>query len=234
MVSKPLDAERHGFFIMGIYKKIPKVTFKCLVCSTEFIQRASYNIYCSKPCCIVGNNNKASKKRIKINSLKTIPDLVGETWKDVDGYNGVYSISNLGRVKSLYYSTPKILSANNQKGYKSVTFVDSLGAKRLMRVHRLVAMAFIPNPDNKPFVNHIDCIRDNNSIDNLEWVTEQENCNHAIYMGRAKNQKIVLDTETGIYYNCVRDAANSKGLNYVTLLCRLNGSLENKTSFISA
>lgn len=103
-----------------------------------------------------------------------------EIWKDISGYDGKYQISNLSRIKSLISGNEKILSTYlNYSGYERC----SLGwgkNKKSHSIHRLVAIAFIPNPENKPCVNHINRNRSDNSIENLEWVTHKENAEHAI------------------------------------------------------
>lgn len=102
-----------------------------------------------------------------------------EIWKDIDGYKGKYQISNLGRVKSLKCNRERILKFTTMhKGYHAVSF-DNYKNRKTFRVHRLVAQAFIPNPKNKPQVNHIDGNKLNNSINNLEWVSPAENIKHA-------------------------------------------------------
>lgn len=104
-----------------------------------------------------------------------------EVWKDIIGYEGLYQVSNLGRVKSLKHSEEWFLKYRlNKKGYASVVlFKGTVSSKKQFMVHRLVADAFIPNPENKPQINHKDGNKLNNSVENLEWVTNYENCIHA-------------------------------------------------------
>ncbi len=114
--------------------------------------------------------------------------LPNEYWAYVDGYNGIYMVSNLGRVKSMprkiikgkrtYYTSELVVSACYNKGYKQVALSNGVN-KKSHRVHVLVACAFIPNPQNKPNVNHKNGIKDDNKIENLEWNTQKENVNHA-------------------------------------------------------
>jgi hypothetical protein len=94
-----------------------------------------------------------------------------EIWKDIAGYEGHYMVSNTGKVYS--YKRKKVLSPSTQ-GYHQVCLCKN-GKVRSFHIHRLVAEAFIPNPENKPEVNHIDHNTDNNYADNLEWVTKFEN-----------------------------------------------------------
>ena len=101
-----------------------------------------------------------------------------EIWKDVQGYEGYYQISNLGRVKSLINNI--ILKHRpNSKGYQRVNFCLG-GLKKDFYVHRLVAFAFLPDVENKPHVNHLDGVKSNNNCHNLEWVTALENNVHCI------------------------------------------------------
>lgn len=114
-----------------------------------------------------------------------------EVWKEVPRYGGAYLISNFGNLKStqryverkgsLCLVKERLLSkVVNHKGYieYQITYNKKHSSEK---AHRLVAMAFIPNPENKPFVNHIDGNKQNNHVENLEWCTNQENITHAYH-----------------------------------------------------
>lgn len=94
-----------------------------------------------------------------------------EIWKDIKGYEGHYKISNTGKVYSC--KSDKILRPNEDRYYQVQLCKD--GKTKAKRIHRLVAETFIPNPENKPQVNHIDHDTHNNNVNNLEWVTKDEN-----------------------------------------------------------
>ena len=105
-----------------------------------------------------------------------------EVWKDIKGYEGLYQISNLGRVKRV--TTGRILKGGKDKdGYLMVKLYKN-NIRSNKKIHRLVAEAFIPNPENKPQVNHADENKTNNSLDNLEWMTAKENINHGTHNER--------------------------------------------------
>ena len=120
-----------------------------------------------------------------------------EIWKDIQGYEGFYQVSNLGRVKSLerdiYYPNgtvhhlkEKILVKRIDKQGYAIVSPCLNGKDKTMKVHRLVAMAFIPNPENKPQVNHKDEVKTNNAVDNLEWCDAFYNVNYGTKIERQK------------------------------------------------
>lgn len=113
-----------------------------------------------------------------------LEDLDGEIWKDIAGYEGLYQISNFGRVKRTYRNgNVKILKSwINRQGYLIVDLCKNSKRKHFP-VHRLVAQAFIPNPENKPEPNHEDGNKFNNHVSNLKWVTRAENVQHALDEG---------------------------------------------------
>lgn len=112
-----------------------------------------------------------------------------EEWRDIKGYEGLYQVSNMGRVKSLertffdkigrkQIAKERILRpCTTRNGYLLISLHTS-GKRKKFSVHRLVASAFVPNPDNNPEVNHRDEDKTNNSVDNLEWCTRKENCTY--------------------------------------------------------
>lgn len=115
-----------------------------------------------------------------------------EIWVDVKGYEGEFQVSNTGKIKSLarYVNTGgggrrliceriRALGPHTQ-GYQTITFKAT---ERPWLIHRIVAQHFIPNPENKPFVNHKDGNKHNNHVSNLEWATRQENEDHAYGTG---------------------------------------------------
>jgi hypothetical protein len=112
-----------------------------------------------------------------------------EIWKDIDGWEGLYQVSNLGRVKTLPKNggngdMERILKQGNENGgYKSVRFSRN-GKTKKYAVHRLVCKAFNENKDNKPFVNHLNNDPSDNRAANLEWCTHSENMLHAQKQGR--------------------------------------------------
>jgi hypothetical protein len=119
---------------------------------------------------------------------------IQEIWKDVVGYEGYYQISNLGRVKSLPRTNSKypetiLKQWYIRKGYLQCQLsVNNI--KKAFYVHRLVAIAFIHNPDNLPYINHKDEIKSNNNASNLEWCTNIYNINYGTGKIRGLNSRI--------------------------------------------
>lgn len=110
-----------------------------------------------------------------------------EIWKDCVNYEDYFMVSNLGNVWSK--RTNKILSPTKSKtGYLYICtkFGGRLGEYKSIRLHRMVAMTFLDNPNNFPIINHIDGNKQNNCVDNLEWCTYSHNTLHAIKLGRLK------------------------------------------------
>lgn len=138
-----------------------------------------------------------------------------EIWKDVIGYEGLYQVSNLGRVKSLkkwdvnkkiFVSEENILKpSDNGNGYLIVGLRKERKRKNHY-VHRLVAFAFVENVNNDNYVNHIDYDLRNNNANNLEWCTQKENVHHSV--NRMRHRKSVTHTNTGERYIYYRKSQN--------------------------
>lgn len=167
-------------------------------------------------------------------------DRMIEEFRDIEGFEGRYQVSNLGNVKSLNYIGTKraknLKPCRHHLGY----MVVALGAKNWKMVHTLVAKTFIPNPENKPFVNHIDGNKQNNNVTNLEWVTSKENMNHAIRTGLRnphQNNKprggenptskpvlqLSCDGQLVKRWDCISDAARYLGCNSSQIVNTLAG-----------
>ena len=131
-----------------------------------------------------------------------------EIWKPVKGYEGRYEVSNLGRVKSLTHERTGntiILKPSIYRHYYRVSLYDSNHNRKLIGIHRLVAEAFVPNPDNKPHVNHINELKTDNRACNLNWMTVTENNNHG-----SRTRKASLSMKGRHWYNNGEIEVNQK------------------------
>jgi len=159
-----------------------------------------------------------------------------EIWKDIKGYEGYYQISNFGNVKSLKrkrynhrlqkiieISTEKFLKPfADKKGYLRIKLQSNTN-KRTISIHKLVAQTFISNPNNYPQINHIDGVKTNNCVNNLEWCTCSYNVQEAFRLGLSKKGKNHFRSKQVIQYDlngnfikkwdCVIDAINNLNLN---------------------
>jgi len=163
-------------------------------------------------------------------------------WREVKE-SPIYKVSNDGRVMNTV--TGNILKPQSVNGYSHVTLCDENGQHK-RSIHRLVAKEFIPNPENKKQVNHIDGNRKNNNLDNLEWCTGSENMKHAYHTGlqkpirsqieyslsRAaeKRKRPVRNIETGKSYPSILECANAEGLCHSAVSFHLAGKAR-KTRF---
>lgn len=152
-------------------------------------------------------------------------ELANEEWRDIEGYEGLYQVSNMGRVRGLpiitkfgvrYKKHPyRILSPLVSKRGYYVVGLSKNGKTKTHTLHRLIAKAFIPNPENKLYIDHIDTNRLNNDLSNLHWVTSKENSNNPLTL--EKNRQIgkqlwadgKFDNRKNIY-SCIRVGQYSK------------------------
>ena len=150
-----------------------------------------------------------------------------EIWKDIKDYEGLYQVSNLGRVKRI--TTGRVLKPlKHANGYLMVKLSKN-SIVYTKTVHRLVAEAFIPNPEHKSEINHIDENKTNNNVSNLEWMTRKENINHGTRTERmSKTQSIpiiatnIKTGESKEFYGA-RECARQLGLTHGNIASVLKG-----------
>ena len=146
--------------------------------------------------------------------------MINEKWKDIEGYTGLYQISTLGNIKNT--RSGNLLRPQNARGYLRVK-LHKHGEFDNIPVHRLVAQAFIPNPENKPQVNHIDEDKTNNTVDNLEWVTAKETCNYGTRNERVSKSKYkAVECSNGIIYESMLRASQELNIPpaHISRVCR--------------
>lgn len=170
---------------------------------------------------------------------------MNEIWKDIKGFEGLYKISNLGRVKSMAkeWTCCKGGKRNKEETFMSICTnaqyynfnLRKNNVKTFCNLHRILAEHFIPNPDNKPEVNHINGNKHDNRLENLEWVTCSENIKHAFDKGLKKQYKrgrhytakpiMVIDVKSNmtISFPCVKDASEKMKIGETTIYMGING-----------
>lgn len=158
-----------------------------------------------------------------------------ELWKDIKEYEGIYQVSNLGRIKRV--ETDRILKGMKDTiGYLRVDLYKNHTASKKL-IHRLVAQAFIPNPENKLQVNHIDEDKTNNMVSNLEWMTAKENSNYGTRTERmAKTRSIPimatnLTTGESTEFYSGKECARQLGLDNSNIAKVLKGRLTQTGGF---
>lgn len=181
-----------------------------------------------------------------------------EIWRDIKGFEGLYQVSNLGRVKSVerltirngrnYPIKEKLLSLHHDKDGYIVVSLSNLGKSSPYKVHRLVCEAFLPNPENKPCVDHISTIKDDNRVENLRWCTHKENCNNPIshqkllntiqprYSKDNPNAKAIIQFTTNgeviRKWNCMDDAAKAFNVHYIGISKCCRGVLKTAYGYV--
>lgn len=192
--------------------------------------------------------SSASDTAFCVYNPKNLNSMEQEIWKDIEGYEGLYQVSNMGRVRSLerkvvrsngtlFSATSKLLSIKKTNGYVYVNLYSN-GKGKTYSVHRLVALAFVDNPNNLPEIDHINTIRDDNRHANLRWtdrkgnmengitkITHKEACRHRVYaqstldaLDKYRNKRKVAkcDIHNGEVleiYDTIRDAAVRNNVN---------------------
>jgi hypothetical protein len=194
-----------------------------------------------------------------------------EKWTDIEGYEGLYQYSSLFRFKSFIRKERILNPYCSKNSYPQLSLYKNGEIKKIL-VHVFFATIFIPNPENKPQVNHKNGNKRDYRLENLEWVTVSENHLHAYKTGLKKphfgkdnhaygrvgklhpmygktgaqcwlygktggshpRARLVLDTQTGIFYDSAKEAAEAKNINPFYLRGQLSGNVKNLTSFIYA
>lgn len=166
-----------------------------------------------------------------------------ELWKSAFGYEGFYEVSDLGRVRRIWKNGKHrvITHRNYTRNYPSIALTKNK-KRKVGSLHRLVAKTWIPNPENKPCVNHLNGdVRDCRVI-NLSWCTYSENLLHSYRVLSRKPPKItglrngvsraIIDVNNGDIFYSVKELADYTGLNRSTLVNKLSGNKKNNTNFI--
>ena len=204
------------------------------ILAEKCVPECVYRNFCPEfdKCCGYCNTDAYKRRVVYYHCYKE------EEWKEINGHEGFW-ISTWGRVKRDSFIDAlgrkkdehfvSIVNNKNRYGYEYVHIGDDF-----MSLHRLVAEAFIPNPDNKLEVNHIDGNKYNNTIDNLEWVTSKENKERAWSMGlcNAKHRKQPIKcVETGEIFSSVRECSDKMGIDVRSIFRQMKGEKEKVKGF---
>lgn len=165
-----------------------------------------------------------------------------EIWKDVIGHEGKYMVSSIGRIKSLKLRTIHreriMVNGIGTRGYPEIKLWGYNGKRKGFSIHRLVAIAFIPNELNLACVNHIDGNKMNNRVENLEWCTYQENTIHGFRSGLISSKKSAMtkhvnlgkrikNYDTGEIYSSLQDCISKLKLHKTYISSMLTGYKKN-------
>lgn len=171
---------------------------------------------------------------------------MNEEWSDIQGFEGLYQISNYGRVKSMSnrsnHKDEMVLKQSIVQGYCQITLTKD-GIQKAFKVHRLVANAFLNNPLNLPEVNHINGIKTDNNVCNLEWITTLGNARHAHTTGLARAQKgsenprskgviqMSMDGNVITEFGGMREAERETGISHFKISSCCKGKIESAGGF---
>ena len=160
---------------------------------------------------------------------------MNEIWKPIEGTDGKYEVSNTGKIRSMNYrmtgKAKELAYQLDSKGYPRIRIKNKVFPHQTFKIHREVAKAFIPNQDNKPQVNHKNGCKTDNRAENLEWVTNKENADHAmnndlwnnVLAASSKNNDkrktaiIAINIRTGerLYFGSMSDAERAIGTKHI-------------------
>lgn len=201
---------------------------------------------------------KRAQRNKRRKTIAVIENLPNEEWRDVIGYEGLYMVSNLGRVKRLSYVMKNVSGSyvvpeklrsiqTNPQGYSSLVLWKN-NKHHVVTVHRLVAMAFIPNPNNYPHINHLDSDRANPKADNLEWCTRSHNMRWAYDTNNMRSKlnpprgeehhrsvRVAMISKSGEQiktFACISDAAREIGVVVGSISNCINGKSKSSGGYI--